>query len=260
MVDLDITNPEDTDVVSQFPSNERDFRAAVLSLTNGTSTWGGTSGGSANAQTVTISNTGWSLAAGAAVDFIAGFSNTTTTPTLKVNSTTAKTVKQRNGDALTAGDIESGTQHRAIYDGTDWRLQDPAVSRLNEQATYDFTFPVGRSVWSYTAEDPNDALPPGVTATWTAIAAASATLIALDDSASVAATTGSFTTGAGSAHSHGAGTIKVNASTNVEGGGSRGGFGGTGNVTASGTTDEESSHTHTIDPKRLILRAWRRTA
>lgn len=90
---------------------------------------GGTTGGSADAQTLTVTTAGFALTAGYAVTGIAGFSNTTAM-TLAVNSGTAKNVYKvtRSGvAALGANDLQSGQAFAMVYDGTEWVLLDPAL-------------------------------------------------------------------------------------------------------------------------------------
>lgn len=87
--------------------------------------WGGTSGGSANAQTITVAPSITAHTTGQVVGFIAGFSNTTTTPTINVNSIAATTVKFLSGKALVPGAIQSGRLHRILWDGTNWILLNP---------------------------------------------------------------------------------------------------------------------------------------
>lgn len=90
---------------------------------------GGTTGGSADAQTLTVTTAGFALTAGYAITGVAGFSNTTAM-TLAVNSGTAKNVYKvtRSGVAvLGAGDLQSGQAFMMVYDGTEWVLLDPAL-------------------------------------------------------------------------------------------------------------------------------------
>lgn len=48
--------------------------------------------------------------------------NTVTTPSVNLNSLGAKTIKNRDGAALVAGDIKAGSVHVAFYDGTNMIL------------------------------------------------------------------------------------------------------------------------------------------
>lgn len=89
--------------------------------------WGGTSGGSANVQTITIANYS-SLTTGVPIRWIAGFSNTGAT-TLQVSSTAATAMRKvtNNGlAALTGGEIIAGGTYTTVYDGTYHVLQTSA--------------------------------------------------------------------------------------------------------------------------------------
>lgn len=245
MADLDVNEPDDNDVASQFPANERAHRAAALALFNGVATWGGTSGGAANAQTVTISNTGWTLTAGATVDFIAGFANSTTTPTLQVNATTAKTIVTPSNGALVASDIVASRLHTVRYDGTSWRLLNPALSGAVSQTLYDALFPVG--FVQLRDDETAVALPTGITATWTRISTTSY----LRGSTSTTGTGGSLTTG-------GSGTLTTNATANttqVDHDASE-----APNAAHGDHLHTIDSHTHTIEPTYRSFVIWERTA
>lgn len=81
-----------------------------------------TSTGSADAQVITLpSSLLTALATGQQFTWKAGFTNTTTTPTLQVvgsASVAAKTMKRMDGAALEVGDIVSGGIYTTTYDGT----------------------------------------------------------------------------------------------------------------------------------------------
>ncbi len=79
-----------------------------------------TSGGSANAQTLSYAVAPTSLVAGDGFVFIAGFSNTGTT-TLNVNSLGAIHIKLLGID-LTGGEILAGSIAQVFYDGTNFQL------------------------------------------------------------------------------------------------------------------------------------------
>jgi len=140
--------------------------AAVVEGFSGDSVWGGTSGGTAQAQTVTVALDGLTLRAGLTVEFIAGLNNTAANPTLRVNALTATTVKGPNAGNLQAGEISAGRIHTATYDGTQFRLRDSNIVLIT-QANYDAMFPVGfvQLRWDDTAP----VMPSGVTATWSVI-------------------------------------------------------------------------------------------
>lgn len=112
---------------------------ALLGLTTpitpaggGSSTYyGGTSAGTANAQTIaTPSPLGFSLAAGKTIVFIAGFSNTlngTTGTQINVNSLGLTNIYRRSPSGpqlMTGGEIVAGNLVVATYDGTQFELLD----------------------------------------------------------------------------------------------------------------------------------------
>lgn len=88
-------------------------------------TWGGTSAGSANAQTVAIQNVGaLSDILGVKLRFIAGFTNTGAT-TIAVSgkaATAAKKVSPNGLVGLSGGEIVSGNPVEVMYDGTEFML------------------------------------------------------------------------------------------------------------------------------------------
>lgn len=82
---------------------------------------GSTSGGSANAQTVTLSSAP-TLARGLTIGFTAGLSNTAAM-TLNPNSVGATAVKKNAArDDLVANDVSAGGQYGAYHDGTQFVL------------------------------------------------------------------------------------------------------------------------------------------
>jgi hypothetical protein len=82
-------------------------------------------GGTANAQTATLSPAITSLAAGFSVCWLPATANTTATPTLAVNGLTATTLVKAGGAALAASDLTTTAIACAIYDGTYFELQNP---------------------------------------------------------------------------------------------------------------------------------------
>ena len=85
----------------------------------------GTSGGSANAQTITASPAITAYAAGQTFWFIAGFANTTASPTINVNSLGAKTMKRGDATTLQIGDLVAGGAYAIAYNGTGFLVLDP---------------------------------------------------------------------------------------------------------------------------------------
>lgn len=131
--------------------------AAAGQVQDAAITWGGTSGGSATAQTITLTPAPSAYTTGMMVSFIAGYTNTTSNPTLNVNSLGAKTIKKLGGmAALVAGDIIVGSVYQCVYDGTDMVLLNPSLGRMLERSVtqiqtdtstseveYTFTLPAG---------------------------------------------------------------------------------------------------------------------
>jgi hypothetical protein len=81
-------------------------------------TWGVTSGGTANAQTISLTPGITSYITGLTVNFIAGFGNTASAPTLNINAVGAKTMLDAFGQELRAGAIRAGALVTATYNGT----------------------------------------------------------------------------------------------------------------------------------------------
>ena len=79
-----------------------------------------TSGGSANAQTLTYTTAVAALVRGQKYSFVAGFTNTGAT-TLAVSGLAATAVRLFNA-ALTGGEIVAGQTYRVMYDGTAYQL------------------------------------------------------------------------------------------------------------------------------------------
>lgn len=99
-------------------------------LQDGSIIWCGTSGGTANAQTLTPSPAITAYVAGQLFRFIGGNSSTSSC-TIDVSGVGAKTVKTSQGDATTGNDILSGAVHDVVYDGTDFRLVNQHAGQLN---------------------------------------------------------------------------------------------------------------------------------
>ncbi len=82
--------------------------------------WGGTSGGTANAQTIALTPAITAYAAGQTFRFIAGATNTGAT-TIAVNGLAATDITYL-GNPLTGGEIASGGVYEVIYGGSDFHL------------------------------------------------------------------------------------------------------------------------------------------
>ncbi|WP_298374415.1 SPRY domain-containing protein [Azospirillum sp.] len=83
--------------------------------------WGGTSSGSANAQTLTPSPALLGLTGNPSFEFVAGVTNTGAM-SLNVSGTGAVSLRKADGAALTGGEVVAGTKYVATHDGTYWRL------------------------------------------------------------------------------------------------------------------------------------------
>lgn len=95
--------------------------ANVQQLQNSAPLWGGTSGGTANAHTISLTPNLGAYAAGQRFSFISGAVNTATA-TLNIDSLGAKTIKTIQGDALQGYELTAGDMFEVIYDGTDFIL------------------------------------------------------------------------------------------------------------------------------------------
>ncbi len=103
---------------------------AAGQVIDSTLVWGGTSGGSANAQTIAITPTVTALVTGQTFAFLAGFTNTGAA-TLTVNATAATAIRKLGLSgpvALVASDIVAGNTYRVTYDGTSFTLVSPTFN------------------------------------------------------------------------------------------------------------------------------------
>jgi hypothetical protein len=124
-------------------------------------TWGGTSGGTANAQTLTPSVPATALSTGARFAFIAGFTNTSAT-TLNVSglgATNVFKITTSGPAALTGGELVAGNVAEVTYDGSRFQLANPSytldtISATSFSVSGTFQTPASSStatVWSYLA-------------------------------------------------------------------------------------------------------------
>lgn len=93
--------------------------AAAASAASPTVYWGGTSGGSANAQTLTPSPVLGAYATGLRFMFKAGFSNSGAA-TINISALGTKSLVTQAGSALVSGQIVSGNIYTIVYDGTNF--------------------------------------------------------------------------------------------------------------------------------------------
>jgi hypothetical protein len=85
-------------------------------------------GGTAQAQTVTLSPAATSLVAGLEINWLPAAANTGSGPTLAVNGLTAKPITKLGTTALVANDLTTTAVASAIYDGTEFQLQNPQTT------------------------------------------------------------------------------------------------------------------------------------
>lgn len=110
---------------------------AAGQVQNSSLVWGGTSGGSANAQTIALTPVMTAIATGVAIRFTAGFSNSSAA-TLTVNATAATAIRKKGlagPVALSGGEILVGNIYEVVYDGTYYELQ----SQMKSPTTQVFT-------------------------------------------------------------------------------------------------------------------------
>lgn len=112
------------------------FDQVISQTQNSTTTWGGTSGGTANAQTLTLSPPITAYAAGQRFGFVAGSTNTAAA-TLNVNGAGAiNIITQSTGVSLPSNYLSIGAQYEVVYNGTAFvLLGDPALIKTGG---YDF--------------------------------------------------------------------------------------------------------------------------
>lgn len=103
--------------------------STIGQIQSGAFLWGGTSGGTANAHTITLSPAITAYAAGQTFRFIAGNANTSTT-TLNVNGIGAKTIKKGAAGNVNviAGDITASQLVEVVYDGTNFQMTSVPLS------------------------------------------------------------------------------------------------------------------------------------
>jgi hypothetical protein len=108
--------------------NKRSMMAAIakwLALTNGSKT----TGGSANAQTLTTGMSFTSVPTGMRVLVKNGFTNTDSM-TLNMDGIGAVTVKDIYANSLVGGEVRSSAYSEYVYDGTNWILLQEKTGRV----------------------------------------------------------------------------------------------------------------------------------
>jgi len=111
----------------------RDNYATMGQIQDGGGIWCGTAGGTANALTLTPTPAIPAYAAGQVFRFTAGAAANTGATTVAVSGLTAAAI-QRDGAALTGGEIAAGRQYEILYDGANFQLQRFGVDSLPTDA------------------------------------------------------------------------------------------------------------------------------
>jgi hypothetical protein len=99
-------------------------------------------GGTAQAQTATFTPAVTALTTGVEVRWLPLAANTTSGPTLAVNGLTAKSVTKLGTAALVANDLTTTAIADAIYDGTEWQLQNPQTASAGGVTSIATTGPI----------------------------------------------------------------------------------------------------------------------
>ena len=100
--------------------------ATVLQVQNRTVSYAATSG--TDTYTATLTPTMTALVTGQMLALNVGNANATTTPTLAIDATAARTITKYGTDALAAGDIPAGMIGIFANDGTRWQLLNPKAT------------------------------------------------------------------------------------------------------------------------------------
>jgi|GEM_PF-7097479 len=91
-------------------------------------TWYVAGGGTAQAQTATLSPAVAALSNGLMVSWLPTAANSAAAPTLAVNGLTAKPITKLGTTALVANDLTTAAIAIAVYDGTEFQLQNPQTT------------------------------------------------------------------------------------------------------------------------------------
>jgi hypothetical protein len=116
--------------LSLLDGNFSPLEAALNSLNNFSNYY--VDSGTVNNMVCSIlANQTVTLAAGLEIQVTAAATNTSTTPTLNLATLGAKPIVDTQGNPLALGAIVSGGYYTFIYDGANWRLQNPATFATN---------------------------------------------------------------------------------------------------------------------------------
>lgn len=99
----------------------RTMYARASQIQDNSLVWGGTSGGSANTQTISLTPAITAYTTGMKIAVLAGFTNTDTV-TLNANGVGATTIKGVSGSNLPPSTIIAGSLFEVTYNGTNWIL------------------------------------------------------------------------------------------------------------------------------------------
>ena len=97
--------------------------------------WYAAGGGTAQAQTVTLSPAPTALTPGLVVVWKPAAANTAAAPTLAVNGLTAKPITKCGTAALLASDLSTAELEIAVYDGTEFQLLNPVTGLCSTSNT-----------------------------------------------------------------------------------------------------------------------------
>ena len=121
----------------QYISGSNHFRllnpasfASITSVQRNSLAFGGTTGGTANAATATLSPAPTAYVTGMALWVIAGNTNTSAL-TINLNSLGAKSVYRHSGFDLQGGDFLTGNAYVMVYNGTQFVLLNPSNGMYN---------------------------------------------------------------------------------------------------------------------------------
>lgn len=91
-------------------------------------------GGTAQAQTATLTHAATSLVAGLEVNFLPAAANSGAAPTFVLNGLTSKNITKCGTSALVANDLTTTAVASVLYDGTQWQLLNPQATTCGSGA------------------------------------------------------------------------------------------------------------------------------
>jgi hypothetical protein len=126
-----------TQSLALFDGNYSPLTAAI----NDIPTYGNyfTDTGAVNALVVTVTPLTFGLTSGTWIDVLVANTNTTTTPTLNVGGSGAKTIVDHTGGALLAGALIAGGVYHFMYDGSNYRCLTPTIDSGSFTGTFSGT-------------------------------------------------------------------------------------------------------------------------